>query len=145
MKKGVVPSETDLVQEAYEYGVFAVFGKDPYTIPLVLFTRAWMEAVPSEERNGMHLWKYVRHAFDEANGHRPADQNYRTIMNTLKKREIVKAVKFQDGMRPKYDYELTEYGKRVCDKHEDSLREQIKLEKWRRRAVAHKKRQSKRS
>ena len=130
--------EVDLIQEGHDLDVFAVFGDDPYTIPIILTTRAWMrKTLPEERRAGRaktHLWRYVTEVYEKIeNGHRPSDNKYRKIMNELGKRRVVKPIRIHAGMRPKFDYELTEYGEAVCKKHKDSLREQKKLEKWRRR------------
>jgi len=132
-------SEVDLIQEGHNLDVFAVFGDDPYTIPIILTTKAWTRKTPPEERRAgrakTHLWKYVTEVYEEIrNGHRPCDNKYRRIMDKLVERGLAKRIIIHDGMRRKFDYELTEYGEAVCEKHKDSLREQIKLEKWRRRA-----------
>lgn len=130
----------DLIQEGYDLDVFAVFGDDPYTIPMILITKAWMRKTPPEERRAgraeTHLWKFVTEAYEEIeNGHRPSDGKYRKIMEKLAERGLAKPIRIHNGMRPKFDYELTEYGDAVCEKHKDSVREQIRLEKWRRRAL----------
>lgn len=117
-----------------------MFGNDPYTIPTILITKAWMRKTPPEERCAgrakTHLWKFVTEAYEEIeNGHRPSDLKYRTIMRSLVKRKVARPIMIGDGPRRKFDYELTEYGEAVCEKHKESLREHIRLEKWRRRAL----------
>jgi len=139
--------EVALIQEGLDLDVLAVFGDDPYTIPMILTTRAWMRNTTLEERRAghakTHLWRYVTEVYEKiGNGHRPSDNKYRKIMNELGKRGVVKPIRIHGGMRPKFDYELTEYGEAVCKKHKDSLLEQIKLEKWRRRVHLKKKRES---
>jgi hypothetical protein len=128
-----IVSEKDMIKQGYALDVFDVFGDDPYTIPIIMLTKAWMEAV--EERDRMHLWKYVKSAYQELdNGYDIIDHTYRRVMANLMKREVVKPIQIQKGRRPKYDYELTAYGKAVCEKLEQSVHEQIRLKNWRRRA-----------
>ncbi len=128
--------EIDLIREGYDLDVYTVFGNDPYTIPLILLTQAWMNAVPPEERDALHLWGFIRRLKPEIPI--PPDVIYRNRMITLRERDVVEAIKIGGRQRPKYDYVLTEYGQAVCKKHMDSLSEQIRLEKWRRRALGRK-------
>lgn len=130
---GNMMSEKDMIKEGYALEVFEVFGDDPYTIPIILLTKAWMKT--AEETDRMHLWGYVKSAYGELdNGHDVIDHTYRRVMTRLKKREVVKPIQIHKGRRPKYDYELTAYGKAVCEKLEQSVCEQIRLESWRIRA-----------
>lgn len=128
-------SEFDLIREAIALNVFAVFGDDPYTIPVAILTQSWMKTVPSEERNRIHLWNYASKLYlDLNNGHGLNDHTYRRIMDRLEKRRVVDSVQIRAGRRPQFDYVLTEYGETVCEKLKTAVLEQIRLEKWRRRS-----------
>ena len=126
----------NLIREAYDHDVFSVFGDDPYTMPLIIITEAWMEEIPAQDRSQTHLWKYVRNGFEKC-GHdeyKIIDYTYRTIMRRLAKRGVAEPIPISKGRRQKYDYELTEYGEKVCKELKSQLHTQIRLEKWRRRA-----------
>jgi DNA-binding PadR family transcriptional regulator len=129
-------TEIDLIQKGYQLNVFPVFGDDPYTIPIIMLTKAWMKSIALKDKHETHLWKYVSEAFKKLNNaYKPADHTYRTIMDKLKERGIVKPIQFHNGRRPKCDYVLTEYGEEVCEKLKESVWAQIRLERWRRRAL----------
>jgi tRNA(Ile2) C34 agmatinyltransferase TiaS len=103
----------------------------------MMLTKAWMRETLAEERRRRHLWKYVRDAYEElSNGHVVIDHTYRQVMHKLAERGVAKSVQIQKGRRAKYDYELTAYGMAVCEKLQDYVREQIRLESWRRRALS---------
>jgi hypothetical protein len=136
-KEGEKISEEDLIREGYALNIFSIFGDDPYTIPAMILTKAWMRAIPTEKRHETHLWKYVRNAYEEMNnGYNLIDYMYRRVMRRLAERDVVKPLRIHGGRRPQYDYELTEYGEAVCGKLEKYLHEQIRLERWRKRAHA---------
>jgi hypothetical protein len=124
--------EIRLVREAYALNIFSVYGNDPYTIELILLTQAWMRTRSTQKGENLHLWGFIKSLNPEIPI--PPDATYRGRMQNLWKRDVVDGIKFGAGARPKFDYVLTEYGQAVCEKHMDSLSEQIRLEKWRRRA-----------
>ena len=129
--------EIQLVREAYDLDVFHVYGNDPYTIELILLAQAWMKATSADERENTHLWGFVKKLEKEIRI--PPDVTYRERMQRLWTRGVVEAIKIGRGSRPKFDYVLTEYGEAVCKEHMNSLSEQVRLEKWRKRALGDKK------
>lgn len=127
-------SKKDIIQQGYALDVFDIFGDDPYTMPITILVKSWMSAVPEKERHNTHLWTYVKGAYKQMdNGLSINDYSYRQVLQRLKKRGVVKPIQLHKGRRPKYDYELTAYGEAVCEKLEESVKEQIRLERWRRR------------
>ena len=91
----------------------------------------------ADKRENTPLWGFVKKLEKEIRI--PPDLTYRERMQRLWKRGVVEAVKIGRGSRPKFDYVLTEYGEAVCKEHMNSLSEQIRLEKWRKRALGDKK------
>jgi DNA-binding HxlR family transcriptional regulator len=127
-------SDKEVIQQGYALDVFDVFGDYPYTIPLTILIKSWMSAIPENERHRTHLWTYVRTSYRQMdNGISINDHSYRQVLQRLRKRGVVKPIQLHRGRRPKYDYELTVYGEAVCKKLEESVKKQIRLERWRRR------------
>jgi hypothetical protein len=123
-------AEIRLVREAYELGIFSVYGNDPYTIELILLTHAWMRTRSAEKPNNTHLWGFVKSLAPEIPV--PPDVTYRDRMRKLWKADVVEGIEFYTG---KFDYVLTEYGEAVYKEHTNSLGAQIRLKKWRQRAL----------
>jgi hypothetical protein len=129
-----VTSDKEVIQQGYALDVFDVFGDDPYTIPVTILVKSWMCGIPENERCRTHLWTYVRRAYRQMdNGISINDYSCRQVLQRPRKRGVVKPIQLHRGRRPKYDYELTVYGEAVCEKLEESVKEQIRLERWRRR------------
>lgn len=134
----------DLVREALDFLIVDLYG-DQYILPLSLLAWAWMDTnIPEERRAGRakpHLWGYVKEAYRKMDKERKFrteplhinDHTYRDRMEKLLKRGVVMAIPI-DGQ--KFDYEMTEYGEAVCKEHVDALHKQIRLAKWRTRALS---------